>query len=261
MYKRTKYYKKMEQELKIKQSQGHSRGSWVTDSMKKLENHMIDETINGNFKMDIGLVSCGYHYTKEQLSQFGGAIGYTGCSYPGMVQSKDPENIQMFNLEIKCNPDIDAEKIRAWSNSFTLTPSGNDRPTYKPLNIYSKYNYENKNVTDYYYKKEGFDEAYKAFSKMDPSYTEKDFASIDLDSEYDSHKYNERLIEKTSIKRNNEEAFDIKEYQACVREDNMKYYDVIITLLSTDIDRENNLSILMEILKYCSQNKYIKQEL
>lgn len=211
--------------------------------------------------MNIDLIQpCGYHFTREEMNKIGGCFGYTGCAPPGISYPKENEKDQTLILEINCNPSIDPDMIRNWANSFTITPCGHNDSKYDYLSIYQKQNHISKKFTDYYYKKEGFDDAYSAFTKLSPSFSEKDFARVGTDPDYyDCYgglNYNYDLIEKTSIKKDGVEPFDISTYERNVNSGNVIFYTVRITLISTDIDREDNLQTLMKILEYCSQHKY-----
>jgi hypothetical protein len=66
------------------------------------------------------------------------------------------------------------------ADSLVITPSGTKEYKYKYLSITNDYFCQVKNVIDYYYKYEGFDEVYSAFSKMGTDYTEKEFARMGL---------------------------------------------------------------------------------
>jgi len=232
----------------------------VTDSMKKLEAGLVKENILDKFTMEVDLCSCSYFITKEKMSKFPGHdVSWIGPTDPNLSKIFDEKFLVLF-IQIKCNTSIEKDKIISLTSPLKLTPNADGNKVYDVYSIRDSHSYTQEKVKTFYYRREGFLEAYNGMKKMIPDLTENEFASFGVEEVkdyYDSYQgkncFSKSLVDKSEIERENEVPLDVEEFTKQIRSEQPDFSMVRINIYSIDIDREDNFSKLVELLKYCAE--------
>lgn len=233
----------MEQEIKSVNHPGYGCNLWITDSMKTLVKLINNLQVN----FTVGLVSCGYHMKNRPT---GGAIGWIGPGLPAdyIKQDFDEEN-EVLNIRFKLTHQFtpeNLEEIKLLCDAIMITPDASNEKIKHTFWCHSEeYQYNNVTKTIYYYKRNGFNEAYEKMKVLMSALTEEKFSRL----EQRDANYNPSLILESDEEIKDLELLSSKTFLTKIK-DHFLGYDVHISIISIDIER--NLNTLDKIFKYCA---------